>query len=193
MASGRDHFSGHLGDGCLMRWILEKSAPTNIGTPVFRRMISEATALTEVTGSTDQEECAVFVIFVGAPIITRVMPKADYFLLVEADEEKALQLWHNLRQRGDVTVCAEVLAEKKGTPVRWFRFNDPRMNGPLPADFWHGLYPNLQQTGEETLLAGCLEDVLNDWADRHERRQRLFLRLELRQGDPLPVLGGLGP
>lgn len=131
-------------------------------------------------------------VWVGAPDSARALPTAGRLLVVEADPEKADQLRHNLRQRSEATVRVAVLSAQNDSPVRWFRFNASRLDGPLPAETWREAYPNLQQTGEETRVGRSLANLLNDWIPQGETRQRPLLRLRLGQGDPLAALGGLG-
>jgi hypothetical protein len=135
---------------------------------------------------------ATLTVFVGVPTVVAALPSEGQLLLVEADPDRAQRLKHELGDRQLVAVCVEVLAAQSGTFVRWFSFNDPRLNGPLDAQAWRERYPNLRLIGEEQRTARRLEEVLNAWAEQQERPDSLVLSLHLRQGDPLAALEGLG-
>jgi DNA repair exonuclease SbcCD ATPase subunit len=121
------------------------------------------------------------------------LPSEGQLLLVEADPDQALRLKQELRGRQQVAVCAEVLAQQSGTPLRWYAFNDPRLNGPLDEQAWRERYPNLRRIGEEQRIGRRLEEVLNAWARQQQGSpEPLTLSLQLRQGDPLVALEGLG-
>lgn len=127
---------------------------------------------------------------VGGPFSTAALPAQGLLLIVEADQERALQLTEALEGRRDVLVCAEVLTAQAGTPVPWFRFNDPRLNGPWPESHWRPLYPNLRQQGEEQRGGRRLDEVLESWGGLEELQPQMAL--QLHQGDPLAALEGLG-
>ena len=153
-------------------------------------MSSKSIATINLATSTEySKSCSVFV---GAPDSTRSLQSTDLILVVEADQEKAQRMMRPLLHRRNVRICAEVLSVESGTKVKWFRYNDPRLNGPLTVDTWHELYPNLQPTGEELRIGRRLEELLDDWAQEQVMRHKPLLKLQLRQGDPLAALGGLG-
>jgi len=132
-------------------------------------------------------------VWVGGPSAVAALPSEGQLLLVEADPDQALRLKQELRGRLQVAVCAEVLAQQSGTPLRWYAFNDPRLNGPLDEQAWRERYPNLRRIGEEQRIGRRLEEVLNAWARQQQGSpEPLTLSLQLRQGDPLAALEGLG-
>ena len=132
-------------------------------------------------------------VWVGGPSAVAALPSEGQLLLVEADPDQALRLKQELRGRQQVAVCAEVLAQQSGTPLRWYAFNDPRLNGPLDEQAWRERYPNLRRIGEEQRIGRRLEEVLNAWARQQQGSpEPLTLSLQLRQGDPLVALEGLG-
>ena len=132
-------------------------------------------------------------VWVGGPSAVAALPSEGQLLLVEADPDQALRLKQELRGRQQVAVCAEVLAQQSGTPLRWYAFNDPRLNGPLDEQAWRERYPNLRRIGEEQRIGRRLEEVLNAWAGQQQGSpEPLTLSLQLRQGDPLVALEGLG-
>ena len=132
-------------------------------------------------------------VWVGGPSAVAALPSEGQLLLVEADPDQALRLKQELRGRQQVAVCAEVLAQQSGTPLRWYAFNDPRLNGPLDEQAWRERYPNLRRIGEEQRIGRRLEEVLNAWAGQQQGSpEPLTLSLQLRQGDPLAALEGLG-
>ena len=132
-------------------------------------------------------------VVVGAPLGDGSLPKAGLLLIVEADLEKARQLGQELAWDARVMVCSEVLTTEEGAPVRWHRFNDARLNGPAALDAWKEQYPNLQLVGEEQRRGRCLEGVVNAWAEQQGLQGQPWLHLEVRQGDPMAAVGGLGP
>ncbi|MEI8251964.1 MAG: hypothetical protein WCF98_12400, partial [Synechococcus sp. ELA057] len=132
-------------------------------------------------------------VWVGGASAVAALPSEGQLLLVEADPDQALRLKQELRGRQQVAVCAEVLAQQSGTPLRWYAFNDPRLNGPLDEQAWRERYPNLRRIGEEQRIGRRLEEVLNAWARQQQGSpEPLTLSLQLRQGDPLAALEGLG-
>lgn len=140
----------------------------------------------------DPEGAEGLTVLVGAPLAVTALPASGLLLVVEADLERARLLKNDLQGRQDALVCAEVLAAQSGTPVQWFRFNDPRLDGPLPEADWREHYPNLRQLGEEQRNGRRLEDVLEAWSARVQLQHQPPLQLELHQGDPLAALEGLG-
>ena len=132
-------------------------------------------------------------VVVGAPVVASSLPKTGLLLIVEADLEQARQLGQELAGEVQVTVCAEVLTPEEGAPVRWHRFNDARLNGPAGLQAWKKQYPNLQLIGEEQRRGRCLAGVLNAWGQQQGLQDQPWLHLEVRQGDPMAAVGGLGP
>jgi hypothetical protein len=154
--------------------------------PSETRLAVDSETMAEQTGIGELTVC------VGAPVSVRSLPATGGLMVVEADQEVAQLLRQDLAQRRDVWVCVDVLTESKDTPVTWFRFNAPRLNGPLTAEAWQTLYPNLRPMGAEARIGRPLDDLLNDWSQHQDVRPSPSLRLLLHQGDPLAVLGGLG-
>jgi hypothetical protein len=132
-------------------------------------------------------------VVVGAPVVASSLPKTGLLLIVEADLEQARQLGQELADEARVTVCAEVLTPEESDSVRWHRFNDARLNGPAGLEAWIEQYPNLQLVGEEQRHGRCLAGVLNAWAQQQGLQDHPWLHLELRQGDPMAAVVGLGP
>ena len=133
-------------------------------------------------------------VLVGAPAAAGALPSGgeSSILVVEADLERAQRLRQQLGGDPQVVLCVEVLAARSEEPVPWFQFNDGRLNGPLSLEAWRDRYPNLRQLGEEQRRGRRLEDVLEAWAAKRGLAQRPSLTLQLRQGDPLKALEGLG-
>jgi hypothetical protein len=155
-------------------------------------MPSEANVAADTKTANDLARHEDLRVWVGTPANAEILLQEGLLLIVEADQEKALQLRRDLGQRQEAMVFIEVLAAQSGTPVTWFLFNAPRLNGPLAADHWQEIYPNLRQTGQQARVGRCLADLLNDFTQHQDLRQNPFLRLHLRQGDPLAALEGLG-
>jgi len=132
-------------------------------------------------------------VVVGAPLGAGSLPKACLLLLVEADQEQARQLGQELAWDVRVRVCSEVLTTEEGASVRWHRFNDARLNGPAGLEAWKEQYPNLQLVGEEQRRGRCLAGVVNAWAEQQGVQTQPWLHLEVRQGDPMAAVVGLGP
>ena len=133
-------------------------------------------------------------VLVGAPAAVGALPSGGEFsiLVVEADLERAQRLRQQLGGDPQVVLCVEVLAARSEEPVPWFQFNDGRLNGPLSLEAWRDRYPNLRQLGEEQRRGRRLEDVLEAWAAKLGLAKLPSLTLQLRQGDPLKALEGLG-
>ena len=132
-------------------------------------------------------------VVVGAPVVASSLPKTGLLLIVEADQEQARQLGEELAGDARSLVCAEVLTPEEGDSVRWHLFNDARLNGPAGLEAWTEEYPNLQLLGEEQRRGRCLAGVLNAWAQQQRLQDQPWLHLEVRQGDPMAAVGGLGP
>ena len=132
-------------------------------------------------------------VVVGAPFGAGSLPKSGLLLLVEADQEQARQLGQELAWDARVMVCSEVLTTEEGASVSWHRFNDARLNGPAGLEAWKEQYPNLQLVGEEQRRGRCLAGLLNAWGQQQGLQTQPWLHLEVRQGDPIAAVGGLGP
>jgi uncharacterized coiled-coil protein SlyX len=57
---------------------------------------------------------------------------------------------------------------------------------------WQHLYPNVQLLSKESRSGRLLKNLVQAWANEHAPDQVIFLDLELRQGDPVAALMGLG-
>jgi hypothetical protein len=90
----------------------------------------------------------------------------------------------------DLVLKQAVLAATPNAEVIWFRFNDSRLNGVVPLQRWQSIYRNLQLTGQDTLIAQTLADLLNEW--QANRKEPYDLDLTICQGDPLEILKGAG-
>lgn len=158
-----------------------------IGRVCYYKVIGLA-SLEPVMGSAKE-----LTVVVGAPVGTSSLPKNGLLLLVEADLERASQLKEELAAEARAVVVAEVLSPEEGSPVHWNRFNDARLNGPAGLAAWIERYPNLQLVGEEQRRGRSLEGILNAWAQQQGLPDQLGLHLEVRQGDPMAAVMGLGP
>jgi len=148
----------------------------------------------ETTGeASDKGSGEKITVWVGVPGLVRELPSSGSLLVVEAELKRALELRHVLRERPEALVCEEILAAENKATVRWHRFNDARLNGPIDLTIWQERFPNLRQIDEEQRCGRRLGDLLDNWVP-HEGEQALAqLHLVLRQGDPLAALAGLGP
>jgi hypothetical protein len=133
-------------------------------------------------------------IVVGAPPFRSALPLDQPVLVIEADPQRLNQLKLDLKEQGNlVKVVEDVLTAEEGTAVEWHHFNDARLDGPVGLATWQLRYPNLQLLSKEQRLGRPLKDLVRAWADEQAPHQQLLLTLELRQGDPLAALIGLGP
>jgi hypothetical protein len=132
-------------------------------------------------------------VWVGVPAMARGLSRSGLLLVVEADPERAHQLRQALKERPEALVCEEVLAANNGELVRWNRFNDARLSGPIGLTLLRERFPNLEQNDEEERLGRRLGDLLDNWAPCQSGKGIAKLHIVLRQGDPLAALGGLGP
>lgn len=155
-------------------------------------MSAEAVTPAGSPTSIDPEGGERLTVWVGTPLAVTALPETGPLLVVEADLQRARQLKNDLQGRQEALVCAEVLAARNGTTVHWFRFNDPRFDGPVPEADWREHYPNLRKLGEEQRSGRRLEDVLEAWRARQGLQHQPPLQLVLHQGDPLAALEGLG-
>lgn len=130
-------------------------------------------------------------ILIGAPRSCGGLQPPTIVVDAQADRLEALreQLGSDLTEV-DLFLKQAVLAATPDAEVIWFRFNDSRLNGVVPLQRWQSIYPNLQLTGQDTLIAQTLADLLNDWL---ANREELYdLDLTICQGDPLEILKGAG-
>jgi hypothetical protein len=130
---------------------------------------------------------------VGAPSILRDWIGVEPLLLVEANPERLEQVNCIFKdQQRDYSLHQDVLAEEEGAPVDWLSFNDRRFDGPLDLDSWCEKYPNLHVGHREQRVGRRLADLVETWLSERAEVASLRLRLEIRQGDPLAALMGLG-
>jgi hypothetical protein len=133
-------------------------------------------------------------IAVGAPPFRSALPQDQPVLVIEADPQRLSQLQLDLNdQEKPVNVVVEVITAEAGTAVEWHHYNDARLDGPVGLASWQSRYPNLRLLGKDQRRGRPLKDLIQAWADEHAPHQPLLLSLELRQGDPLAALIGLGP
>jgi len=132
-------------------------------------------------------------VVVGAPVGASSLPKNGLLLVVEADLERASQLKEELAAEARAVVVPEMLTTEEGAPVQWHCFNDARLNGPAGLAAWKDQYPNLQLVGEEQRRGRSLEGILNAWGQQQGLQGQPWLHLEVRQGDPMAAVMGLGP
>jgi len=130
---------------------------------------------------------------VGVPGVVSGLPNRGRLLVVEADQEKARELRHMLRERPETLVCQEVLGVVNEGIVQWHHFNDSRLSGPSDLTAWKVRFPNLKQIDEEQLSGKRLGDLLGHWGPGEGGQTLGPLHLVLRQGDPIAALKGLGP
>lgn len=143
-------------------------------------------------GNLNRGQEAEITVWVGAPSLVAELPGAGRLLVVEAEPQRAQELKQELRELPEAQVCEEVLAAETGTMVRWHRFNDVRLSGPINLKTWQKRYPNLRQSDEEQRLGQTLGDLLDSSISRDEGLAPATMHLMLRQGDPLAALVGLG-
>lgn len=112
-------------------------------------------------------------------------------LIVEAEPERLEVMRQQLESSSSAqtTILYQaVLAATSKAELLWFRFNDPRLNGIVPLERWHDVYPNLQLQQAETLRSQTLAEILAHWPAAMQADQGISLTLT--QGDPLEVLKG---
>jgi hypothetical protein len=143
-------------------------------------------------GNLNRGQEAEITVWVGAPSLVTRFPSAGRLLVVEAEPKRAQELKQELRERPKAQICQEVLAAETGTMVRWHRFNDVRLSGPIDLGTWQKRYPNLRQSDEEQRLGQNLGELLDSSISRDEGHAPAAIHLMLRQGDPLAALVGLG-
>jgi len=145
-----------------------------------------------MTNATDSAVLPLVVV-VGAPALRTEWSLERSLLVVEANLERVRQINHELGGNPDgVMVCAEVLTEEDGIPVEWNLFNDPRFDGPVGLAAWQQSYPNLRLLAQQQRSGRRLGNLVEMWVKQHALDQNLQLDLEVRQGDPLAALIGLG-
>lgn len=113
-------------------------------------------------------------------------------LVIDAQPSRLVPLKNGQRQGMDLVCEAAVLAEEAGQPVSWYRYNDSRLDGVVPATQWQSLFPNAAELERQSLAGERLDALLDRWAGAREQRFSPPLVLVLRQGDPLAALAGLG-
>jgi hypothetical protein len=59
--------------------------------------------------------------------------------------------------------CQPQWVGAEGGDQPWYRYSDPRLDGPLPLGVWREHYPNLQLDGMELRPQVCLEEALAAW------------------------------
>jgi hypothetical protein len=131
-------------------------------------------------------------VWVGAPNVASSLQSWGRLLVVEADSERAEEIRQGLKEQQEAEVYEEVLATECGEIVRWHRFNDVRLSGPIDLITWQQRFPNLRQTVEEQRCGRNLGELIDNWASQKGERIVAALHLKLRQGDPLAALVGLG-
>jgi hypothetical protein len=134
----------------------------------------------------------VITVWVGAPNVASSLQSWGRLLVVEADAERAEEIRQGLKEQQEAEVYEEVLATECGEIVRWHRFNDVRLSGPIDLTTWQQRFPNLRQTVEEQRCGRNLGELLDKWASQKGEGIVAALHLKLRQGDPLAALVGLG-
>lgn len=131
-------------------------------------------------------------VWVGGPILVSDLPSTGRLLVIEGEPERAKELKQKLAEQPNTQVYEEVLTAENGVKVQWHRFNDARLNGPCDLRTWQQHFPNLRQTHQEQRCGRRLGELLDNRA-LHETGQVIAaLHINLRQGDPLAALAGLG-
>ena len=155
-------------------------------------MGSEEIAIIDSANEEPTLEQDLLTVWIGGAQAPGDLPNNGPLLLVEADPEAAQGLRRDLQSCERVEVCCEVLAAESGSPVCWYLFNDPRLNGPVDGTTLRTRLPNLLQHGEENREGLRLEELLQANASRLGLRQPSTLQVVLQQGDPQATLEGLG-
>lgn len=133
-------------------------------------------------------------VVVGAPTFIKALPRDQPVLVIDADPQRSHQLSHELDgNESPVVIRTEVLTAEEGSPVEWHHYNDARLDGPVGLAEWQHFYPNVQLLRKESRSGRLLKDLVQAWADEHAPDQLVSLDIELRQGDPMATLMGLGP
>lgn len=134
---------------------------------------------------------ALLTVVVGAPPVVGQWPQGSV-LVIDAQPSRLAALNSGPRQGVDLVCEAAVLAEDVGQSVLWYRYNDSRLDGVVPASQWLPLYPNAEELEQQSLRGERLDALLERWAVARDQRCGFPLALTLRQGDPLAALAGLG-
>jgi hypothetical protein len=130
-------------------------------------------------------------VLIGIHRLPEALPQPTLVVEAQADRIDALRQQLDGRAAEGMVVCRQaVLAASPAVPVTWFRFNDARLNGVVPLERWQIHFPNLQLSGQDTLAAHTLAELLNDWPLAVESQRPL--QLTIAEGDPLQVLAGAG-
>lgn len=112
-------------------------------------------------------------------------------LIIEAEPERfeALQQQLEALPSAQSTVLHQaVLAATSQAELLWFRFNDSRLNGIVPVERWHDVYPNLQLQKAEIVRSQTLANILDQWPAALPSDQGISVTIS--QGDPIEVLKG---
>jgi len=137
-------------------------------------------------------EVGMITVWVGSPKRLSSLADVGLHLVLEVDPILAESCRTAWPEHPGLVVCNQVLATQSDAPVRWYMFNDARLNGPLDQLAWQSYYPNLRQIAEEQRLGCSLADLLTNVGRHLLDGPYTGLSLHLQQGDPLAALDGLG-
>jgi len=133
------------------------------------------------------------VVLVGSPFSYTQWVRMGPVLLIEANVDRVQQVCHEIaRDQANVVVYQEVLTEEDGAALDWYVFNDSRFDGHRPLSLLQPSFPNLRLLATEQRCGRQLGQLLDQWRLSHDVGPSIQWHLQVRQGDPLAALRGLG-
>lgn len=161
--------------------------------------LSPPTATAEtVLRAAEQANWCVLVGRGGTALALELAQLGKPLLVVEADPEQVEELQRQLAEEptGALTVCCELLGSEAGETC-WYRYNDPRRNGPMGPEAMPTHFPNLRLLSLELRPQRRLDALLSAWEERRKGLGDATLRgpgvLVGTGVEALPVLQGCGP
>jgi len=130
-------------------------------------------------------------ILVGASRLPNEISHPTLVVDAEAQHIRAFEQQRNSIRGGKNLQLTQATLGESNDKVSWFRFNDARLNGPVPPETWRQYYPNLQLDSREIVTAETLASILNQWESSHSSAIQ-SIELVISQGDPLAILKGAG-
>jgi hypothetical protein len=123
-------------------------------------------------------------------LISELIESGQQLLVIERNAHLAERLqddWSD-QLHHSLTVSMNPIGPQAGD-APWYCFNDPRLDGLLPADTWLAEYPNIRLRFEEVRKVSTLDNLAGEW-----RKERGLLESEgallLNGQDSLSLLNG---
>jgi hypothetical protein len=123
-------------------------------------------------------------------LISELIESGHQLLVIERNAHLAERLQDDLSDElhHSLTVSMTPIGPQAGD-APWYCFNDPRLDGLLPAHAWLAEYPNIRLRFEEIRKVSTLDNLVGEW-----RKERGLLEREgallLNSQDSLSLLNG---